>query len=190
MHDLLHRARAIDGPIFQHHPRWHSERMEAMLCDTTSTVRPCRATSPIFPRHFFWNAASPTASTSSTSRISGSRCAATANASRSVHPARVTLHRRIDEILHLRERDNLIEFPRDLRVLHPENRPVEINIVPPAQLRVKTGPHLQQRRHSPPQDRPAFRRLGNPGKDLSAASISPRRSGRSRPNHLSRLHGK
>ena len=44
------------------------------------------ATSPIFPRHLRWNSASPTASTSSTTRISGSRCAATANARRTLMP--------------------------------------------------------------------------------------------------------
>ena len=53
-----------------------------MLWLTKRTVRPLRLTWPIFPRHFCWNWASPTASTSSTTRISGSRCDATANASR------------------------------------------------------------------------------------------------------------
>ena len=46
-----------------------------MLWETNSTaVRPVPLSSSIRPRHFFWNEASPTASTSSTSRISGSRC--------------------------------------------------------------------------------------------------------------------
>ncbi len=43
-------------------------------------------TSVILPRHFFWNCQSPTASTSSTSRISGSRWAATAKARRTYIP--------------------------------------------------------------------------------------------------------
>ena len=50
-----------------------------------SAHRPA-TTSRILPRHFFWNSASPTASTSSTIRISGSRCAATAKASRTYMP--------------------------------------------------------------------------------------------------------
>ena len=50
------------------------------------TVLPSPLTSSIFPRHLRWKAASPTASTSSTIRISGSRCAATANASRTYIP--------------------------------------------------------------------------------------------------------
>ena len=63
-----------------------SDTTAPMLWLTNSTVRPWRATVPILPRHFFWNAASPTASTSSTTRMSGSRCAATENASRMYMP--------------------------------------------------------------------------------------------------------
>ena len=59
-------------------------------------------------------AASPTASTSSTIRISGSRWAATANASRTYMPLRVALDRRVEELLDLGERDDLVELPRDL----------------------------------------------------------------------------
>ena len=63
-----------------------SDRMAAMLWLTKTTVRPSCETSPILPRHLRWNDASPTASTSSTMRMSGSRCAATANASRTYIP--------------------------------------------------------------------------------------------------------
>ena len=60
-------------------PREQSRLIVVELWLTNNTVCPSAAIFPIFPRHFFWNAASPTASTSSTIRISGSRCAATAN---------------------------------------------------------------------------------------------------------------
>ena len=66
--------------------RVHSALIAVMLWLTKRTVRPLRLTWPIFPRHFCWNWASPTASTSSTTRISGSRCDATANASRVYMP--------------------------------------------------------------------------------------------------------
>ena len=66
--------------------REHSRVIADMLWLTNRTVRPPRPTSCILPRHFCWNAASPTANTSSTMRISGSRCAATANASRTYIP--------------------------------------------------------------------------------------------------------
>ena len=53
---------------------------------TTRIVRPSFATLAIFAMHFFRNAVSPTDNTSSTIRISGSRCAATENASRTYIP--------------------------------------------------------------------------------------------------------
>ena len=66
--------------------RSQSRAIAGMLWDTKSTVRPFRPTSCILSRHLRWKATSPTASTSSTSRISGSRCAATLNASRRYMP--------------------------------------------------------------------------------------------------------
>ncbi len=57
-----------------------------MLWLTKITVRPPCATELIFPIDFCWNWRSPTESTSSTIRTSGSRCAATANASRTYMP--------------------------------------------------------------------------------------------------------
>src|SRR3989344_5762392 len=67
--------------------RVHKLCMAPMLCDTKKIVRPSFfVTSSILPRHFFWNSASPTASTSSTKRISGSRCAATEKARRTYMP--------------------------------------------------------------------------------------------------------
>ena len=57
-----------------------------MLCETKRTVRPEAPMSSILPRHRRWNSESPTARTSSTRRISGSRCAATENASRTYMP--------------------------------------------------------------------------------------------------------
>ena len=63
-----------------------SERMAGRLWETNSTVRPRLAERSSDPRHLRWKAASPTASTSSTMSTSGSRCAATANASRTCIP--------------------------------------------------------------------------------------------------------
>jgi len=60
------------------------DRREVWL--TKTTVRPLRATSFIRPRQRRWNSASPTDNTSSMSRISGVRCAATAKASRTYIP--------------------------------------------------------------------------------------------------------
>ena len=63
-----------------------SARTAAKLWLTNSTVRPLPATSDMRLRHLVWNSASPTASTSSTIRISGSRWAATAKARRTYMP--------------------------------------------------------------------------------------------------------
>ena len=57
-----------------------------MLWLTKRIVRPSPVTSRILPRLLRWNSASPTDNTSSTSRTSGSRCAATAKANRMYMP--------------------------------------------------------------------------------------------------------
>ena len=77
-------SRTCPSSIQMH--RVHRFSTAAMLCETKSTVRPPLRRSPIALMHFFWKAASPTASTSSTMRISGSKCAATANPSLSLMP--------------------------------------------------------------------------------------------------------
>ena len=53
---------------------------------TNNTVCPSLATRAILSRHFCWNRKSPTASTSSRIRISGSWWIATENASREYMP--------------------------------------------------------------------------------------------------------
>ncbi len=67
-------------------PRLQSAWIVARLWETKITVLPAFATSAIFASDLRWKEASPTASTSSTSRISGSRWAATAKASRTDIP--------------------------------------------------------------------------------------------------------
>src|SRR6185312_11352781 len=64
----------------------HSVRMVPIAWLTTTTVLPARRNSANFSMHFSWKAASPTASTSSTSRISGSTLMATENPRRTYMP--------------------------------------------------------------------------------------------------------
>ena len=59
---------------------------DSMLWLMKTTVRPLRPISLILPRHRRWNSASPTASTSSTRRMSASRWAAMAKPSRRYMP--------------------------------------------------------------------------------------------------------
>ena len=58
--------------------------------------------------------ASPTASTSSTSRMSGSTLIATEKPEPHVHARRVVLHRRVDELLEAGEVDDLVELRVEL----------------------------------------------------------------------------
>src|SRR6266511_1671175 len=78
------------SPLCQNDPGVTEILVGEMLWLTNSTMRPRRATSFIFPRHLAWKAGSPTARTSSTTRISGFRYAATAKA-REIHAARIVL---------------------------------------------------------------------------------------------------
>ena len=93
-----------------------------MLWLTNRTVRPSARSRPILPRHFFWNATSPTASTSSTIRISGLEVGRDRERQPDVHAARVPLHRRVEEPLDLGEGDDLVELAVDLPAAHAEDR--------------------------------------------------------------------
>ena len=66
--------------------RSHSRAIDVRSCEMNSIVVPSRRSSAMRSWHCSWNAASPTASTSSTSRMSASRCAATAKPSRMYMP--------------------------------------------------------------------------------------------------------
>ena len=61
------------------------------------------------------------------------------------HPARVALHRRVEEALDLGELDDLVEAGADLGPAHAEDRAVEEDVLAPGQLRVEAGADLEQR---------------------------------------------
>ena len=42
-----------------------------------------------------------------------------------------TLHLRVEEFVHLGEFDDLIELAIDLRLAHPQDRPVQVNVLAP-----------------------------------------------------------
>ena len=66
--------------------RSHSRSTEAASCETNTIVPPSCLKLKMRPKHFRWNASSPTANTSSRSRVSASRNAAMAKPSRIVIP--------------------------------------------------------------------------------------------------------
>jgi len=60
-----------------------------------------------------------------------------------IHAARVVLHRGVDELLHLCERDDLIELPRRVGARHSEDRAVQEDVLPSRQLWMEPGSYLQ-----------------------------------------------
>ena len=68
-----------------------------MSCVTSTSVTPFERSPWMWSMHFFWNSASPTAMTSSISRISGSTCTATAESEPEEHAGGVRAHRLVDE---------------------------------------------------------------------------------------------
>ena len=109
-----HRRRRQGRPRRSTTAREHRLVIAAMLWLTNSTVRPSVATSRILPRHFRWNSASPTASTSSTMRISLSQMRGNRKRQPHVHAAAVVLDRGVEELLDAGEGDDGVELLADL----------------------------------------------------------------------------
>ena len=61
-----------------------------------------------------------------------------------IHAAAVPLHRRVDKFFHSGKSHDLVKFLFYLRLVHPEDGPVEKNIVPPAEFRIKPGADFEQ----------------------------------------------
>ena len=62
-----------------------------------------------------------------------------------VHAARIALHRRIEELLDLGERDDLVELRGDLGLRHAEDGAVEKDVFAAGQLRVEAGADFEKR---------------------------------------------
>src|SRR3954453_18509217 len=110
--------------------RSQKRRTAAMSWVTSSTVRPSARMRANSSKHFCWNEASPTASTSSMSRVSAWTWIITARARRDEHgeggpdhrPARVGLELQVDELVQLGEVDDRVEAPAGLARREPEHR--------------------------------------------------------------------
>ena len=105
-------------------------------------------------------------STSSTSKDLGDKVGGDGEGEADVHPARIPLDGCVDERLDLGERDDLVEVPPDLRLLHAEDSAVEIDVLASGQLRVEAGSHLEQRADPTVDDGGALGRLGDAREDL------------------------
>ena len=89
-----------------------------------------------------------------------------------VHAAAVTLHRGIQEFLHLREGHDLVELGVDLRAAHAQDRAVEVDVLAAAQFGVETGAHLEQAGHAAVQRYPAFGGLRDTAEDLEQGALA------------------
>ena len=89
-----------------------------------------------------------------------------------VHPARIPLHRRVDELLQPGKRNDVVELACDLRPAHPEDRPVEIDVLAPAEFPMEPGPDLEQASHPSPDPDLSGRRGRNPGNKLQQSGLA------------------
>ena len=89
-----------------------------------------------------------------------------------LHTARVALDRRVEEVVDLGKRDDLVEAALDLPLPHPEDRAVEVDVLAPRQLGVKADSDLEQRAHATANVCEAVGRLRDPREDLQQRRLA------------------
>src|SRR3954465_12761901 len=89
-----------------------------------------------------------------------------------VHAARVAFYRGVDELLDLGERDDLIQFARDLRLFHAQDGAIQEDVVAAGQFRVKPGSDFEERSHAPPDIHAAQRRFGDAGENFQQRALA------------------
>ena len=94
-----------------------------------------------------------------------------------IHAAGIALDRRVEELLHPREGDDLVELASDLGAAHAEDGAVEIDVLASGELGMKASADLEQAGDAA-RDRDApFARLGDARQDLQerrlAGAIAP-----------------
>ncbi len=129
-----------------------------MSCVTKMIVRPSSRILMNTSKHFCWNAASPTASTSSISRMSASTWIATEKARRTLHARRVVLQLELLKVLEFGELDHGVVAGSRLARREPEHDPVERDVVVRREVEVEADAELDEGRHAPA--RPDASRVG------------------------------
>src|SRR5262249_19583828 len=79
-----------------------------------------------------------------------------------VHPGRVGPDGQVDEAFELGEGDDLVQLLADVHALEPEDRAVEIDVLPPGEVGVEAGAELEQRADATADVDPPRRRLDDP----------------------------
>ena len=107
-----------------------------------------------------------------------------------VHPRRVALHRRVDELRQAGELDDLVELPRDLAALHVQDGALEINVLAAGQVGMESGRDLDERADAPMNLAAPARRRDDPVQQLQrgrfAGAIRSDDPQRFAPLHLER----
>ncbi len=88
------------------------------------------------------------------------------------HAAGVGLDRLIDKVADLRKRRDVLVALVDLARREPQDRTVQINVVPPAELRVESGAQLQQRGNPSVDIHSAGSGMQNPGHHLQQCALA------------------
>src|SRR5688500_13779352 len=88
-----------------------------------------------------------------------------------IHTARVVLDRRVDELLDLGERYDLVEIASYIRALDAEDGRIEEDVLAAGQLRVEARSNLEQRAHPSVQLYSSCGRLGDPGQHLEQRAL-------------------
>ena len=83
-----------------------------------------------------------------------------------VHARRVAFHRRVDELGYAREFDDLVELPGDLRLLHPHDRALEVEVLATGQIGMEAGRDLDERADTSADLAASARRSQDPGQQL------------------------
>ena len=89
-----------------------------------------------------------------------------------LHPARVALHRRVDERPDVRELDDLVEATLDLLALHVEDRAVQEDVLAPGQLRMEARTDLEEGPDPAAKACLALRRRRDPREDLEQGALA------------------
>ncbi len=89
-----------------------------------------------------------------------------------VHAHGVALHRRVDELLHAREVDDLVEARLHFPARHAEDRAVQEDVLAPGQLLVEAGADLEQASDAAVQLDPAKGRLEDARQDLEQRRLA------------------
>src|SRR5581483_2207668 len=88
------------------------------------------------------------------------------------HSGRIELHGRVDEVLHLRKSDDVVEPAVELGSGHAEDGSVDVDVLPARELLVEAHTEPQQRSQTAPDLHDAFGRGGHAGEHREEGGLA------------------